>query len=61
MKLSRGKINPRIYCQQFSREDKKLYVIVMAELLEKKSSNKLSKKEKQIIRRVASYTYEFED
>jgi len=61
MKPAKGKNNPRIYCQQFSRFDKQLFVIVMGELLEKKSSQGLSKKEKQIIRRVASYEYEFED
>ncbi|WP_245802721.1 hypothetical protein [Belliella pelovolcani] len=61
MKPAKGKSNPRIYCQQFAREDKQLYVIIMAELLQKKTSQGLSKKEKQIIRRVASYTYEFED
>jgi hypothetical protein len=61
MKPAKGKNNPRIYCQQYARGDKKLYVIVMAELLQKKTSEGLSKKEKQIIRRVASYEYEFED
>ncbi|AEL27022.1 hypothetical protein Cycma_3298 [Cyclobacterium marinum DSM 745] len=61
MKPLKGKNNPRVYCQQFRRADRQLYVIVMGELLEKKSSQGLSKKEKQIIRRVASYEYEFED
>ncbi len=61
MKPLKGKLNPRIYCQQYSRDDKKIFVIVMSELLEKKSSNSLTKKEKQIIRKVSKYSYDFED
>jgi hypothetical protein len=61
MKLAKGKDNPRIYCQQFSRKDKQLFVIVASELLEKKKSQGLTNKEKQIIRRVAGYEYEFND
>ncbi|MGB3183022.1 MAG: hypothetical protein WBB45_16640 [Cyclobacteriaceae bacterium] len=61
MKLAKGKNNPRIYCQQFSRKDKQVYVIVASELLEKKKSQKLTNKEKQIIRRVATHEYYFDD
>lgn len=37
IKLFKGKKNPRIYCQQFSKEGKQVFVIVASELLVKKS------------------------
>ena len=58
IKLFKGKKNPRIYCQQFTEQGKKVFIIIASELLEKKKSNKLTSKEKSIIRRVASYTYQ---
>ncbi len=58
IKLFKGKKNPRIYCQQYSDKDKQIFVIVIAELLEKKTAQGLSKKERTIIRRVAKYEYE---
>lgn len=61
IKLAKGKDNPRIYCQQFSRKDKQIYVIIASELLEKKKSQKLTKKEKQIIHRVANHEYYFDE
>jgi len=61
MKLSKGKMNPRIYCQQYTHKDKNIYVIVMSELLEKKKSTSLTNVEKQIIRKVARYEYELEE
>ncbi|WP_017733389.1 hypothetical protein [Nafulsella turpanensis] len=61
IKLAKGKNNPRIYCQQFSRKDKKVFVIIACELLEKKKSQGLTNKEKQIIRKVAKYEYEFDE
>jgi len=61
LKPFKGRKNPRIYCQQITRDDKKVFVIVASELLEKKKSNKLTKKEKAIIARVASYHYILED
>lgn len=61
IKLFKGRKNPRIYCQQYSVIDKQVFVIVASELLEKKKSQKLSNKEKTIIRRVASYQYHLRD
>jgi hypothetical protein len=61
IKLFKGKKNPRIYCQQFAVKNKKVYVIVASELLEKKKSEKLTNKEKGLIRRVASYEYKLKD
>lgn len=58
IKLFKGKKNPRIYCQQYTEEGKQVFVIIAAELLEKKKSDKLTSKEKTIIRRVASYQYQ---
>ena len=58
IKLFKGKKNPRIYCQQYTEEGKQVFVIIASELLEKKKSNKLTSKEKSIIRRVASYQYQ---
>jgi hypothetical protein len=57
IKLFKGKKNPRIYCQQYTEDGKQVFVIIASELLEKKKSNKLTNKEKSIIRRVASYQY----
>lgn len=58
MKLSKGKENPRIYCQQYSDGDKKIFVIVISELLKHKASQKLTHKEKSIIRKVSKLNYE---
>lgn len=62
MKPFKGKKNPRIYCQQYTDREQKIYVIVAAELLPKKTTNgKNSKKEIAIIKRVASYNYTLHD
>lgn len=61
IKLFKGKKNPRIYCQQYTVKEKKMFVIVASELLDKKKSQQLSNKEKTIIRRVASYQYQLKD
>ncbi len=53
--------NTRIYCQQFYHDDTEALVIVAAELLPKKKSQKLTQKEKSIIRRVAGFTYQLTD
>lgn len=58
IKLSKGSENPRIYCQQYAHKGKKVFVIIVSELLEHKSSKKLTHKEKGIIRRVAKIEYE---
>ena len=60
MKPLKGKLNPRIYCQQYTHKDTKVFVIVMVELLEKKKTQQNSKEENQIINRVAQYDYELE-
>jgi hypothetical protein len=57
IKLFKGKKNPRIYCQQYSINNKMVFVIIASELLVKKKSKALTHKEKSIIRRVASYQY----
>jgi hypothetical protein len=61
MKPTKGKLNPRIYCQQYSDKERKVFVIVVSEVLDKKKSQKLTAREKSIIRRVASYQYELKE
>jgi hypothetical protein len=61
IKLFKGTKNPRIYCQQYTAERPKHFVIVAIELLTKKKSNKNTNKEKSIIRRVARYKYTLTD
>ena len=61
MKPAKGRRNPRIYCQQYTDNDREVFVIVASELLKKKKSESLSEKEKNIIRRVASYQYQLKD
>ena len=52
--------NSRIYCQHHHRKDNE-QIIITAELLEKKKSQKLTILEKEIIRRVAAYNYQLKD
>ncbi|MDR9375274.1 MAG: hypothetical protein RI842_07695 [Schleiferiaceae bacterium] len=61
IKMFKGGQNARIYCQQFYHGDTEVLVIVAAELLPKKKSQKLTHKEKTIIRRVAGFTYQLTD
>lgn len=61
IKLFKGKKNPRIYCQQYTLQNKKVFVIIASELLVKKKSEGLTNKEKTIIRRVASYNYQLKN
>ncbi|KAB2869468.1 MAG: hypothetical protein F9K37_07980 [Bacteroidales bacterium] len=61
IKLFKGKKNPRIYCLQYTDGCTKVFVIIAAELLEKKKSEGLTNKEKTIINRVASYQYTLVD
>lgn len=61
LKLFKGGQNIRIYCQQFSSEDKNTLIITAAEFLSKKKTQKLSQKQRNIIRRVASYQYQLKD
>lgn len=57
MKFFKGQSNDRIYCKEQS-ENGKLFVIVMAELLEKKKTQGVNLKTKNLIEKVATYEYE---
>lgn len=57
MKFFKGQDNDRIYCKEMSLEDKS-FVIIAAELFEKKKTQKNSKKNKPIIEKVGKYEYE---
>lgn len=57
MKFFKGRENDRIYCKEVSLEDK-TFVIIAAELFEKKKTQKNSKKNKPIIEKVGKYEYE---
>jgi hypothetical protein len=56
MKFFKGQDNDRIYCKEMSLEDK-TFVIIAAELFEKKKTQKNSKKNKPIIEKVGKYEY----
>jgi hypothetical protein len=56
MKFFKGQENARIYCKELTTGDK-VFVVIAADLLDRKKSQKLSKKEIQIIEKVASYEY----
>ena len=60
MKFFKGQENDRIYCKE-QRTDGGLYIIVTAELYLRKKTNKVSKKEIPIIKKVATYEYEIEE
>jgi len=60
MKFFKGQENARIYCKEITTGDK-VFVVIASELLERKKSQKLSKKEIQIIEKVASYEYILEE
>jgi hypothetical protein len=55
MKPFKGRENDRIYCKEQNEDG--LFLIVMAELYERKKTSKLSKKEIPIIKKIASYEY----
>jgi len=57
MKFFKGQDNDRIYCKEMSLEDK-TFVIIAAELFEKKKTQKNSKKNKPIIEKDGKYEYE---
>lgn len=62
MKLFKGQENDRIYCKEYTTEQGKVFVVVAAELREKKKTQKNAHKEKNLIETVAGYEYElFED
>jgi hypothetical protein len=57
IKLFKGSDNIRFYCKTYEKDDLTFYIII-AELLEKKKSQKLTTKIKNIIKRVHDYEYE---
>ena len=59
MKFFKGQENDRIYCKEQATEDG-TYIIVTAEILLKKKSNKVTKKEIPLIEKVGQYEYEIE-
>lgn len=58
MKFFKGQENDRIYCKELKM--KGVFIIVTAELYEKKKSQKLTKKEISIIEKIAEYEYKIE-
>ena len=59
MKFFKGQENDRIYCKE-QRTKSGVYIIVTAEVYERKKTNKVSKKEIPIINKIASYEYQIE-
>jgi hypothetical protein len=57
MKFFKGQSNDRIYCKEQTIKDR-TFVIIMAELLEKKKSQGINQKTKNLIEKVAGYEYE---
>lgn len=58
MKLFKGQENDRIYCKEYTTKQGKMFVVVAAELREKKKTQKNAHKEKNLIETVAGYEYE---
>jgi hypothetical protein len=57
MKFFKGQENDRLYCKEMHQESK-VFVVVSAELLEKKKTQKNTQKEINLIEKVAGYEYE---
>lgn len=57
MKFFKGQENARIYCKEIHQKDKS-FVVVTAELLERKKNQKNKQKEKNLIEKIAGYEYE---
>jgi len=57
MKFFKGQSNDRIYCKDQTIKDR-TFVIIMAELIEKKKSQGINQKTKNLIEKVAGYEYE---
>lgn len=57
MKFFKGQSNDRIYCKEETLDDK-TFIVVAAELFEKKKSQGVNQKAKNVIEKVASYEYE---
>ena len=60
MKLFKGQENDRIYCQELTTEGK-TFVVVAAELRQRKKSQKNKQIEINLIETVASYEYELDE
>lgn len=62
LKLFKGKNNPRIYCQEQTLGEQKVFVIIACSVVAKKTtSSGLSKKDKQNIRSISKYEYDIKD
>jgi len=59
MKFFKGQENDRIYCKEII-EDGKVFIVIMAILLEKKKNRKVKQRERNAIHKVGSYEYEIE-
>lgn len=57
MKFFKGGTNDRIYCKEQTLENK-TFVVITSELFEKKKTQKVKGKNKNIIEKVASHEYE---
>ncbi len=57
MKFFKGQENARIYCKEIHQKDK-VFVVVAAELLERKKAQKNKQREINLIEKVAGYEYD---
>lgn len=57
MKFFKGRSNDRIYCKEFTKDDK-TFVVVAADLFEKKKTQKNTQKNNHIIKKISNYEYE---
>lgn len=57
MKFFKGRSNDRIYCKEFTQNDK-TFTVVAVELFEKKKTQKNSPQINHIINKISSYEYE---
>jgi len=57
MKFFKGQSNDRIYCKEMTMEDK-TFVVIAAELFEKKKDQGVKQKLRNLIEKVGSYEYE---
>ena len=60
MKFFKGQENDRIYCKEINN-GKEAFIVVVAVLMKRKKSNKLTSKEKSIIKRIGGYQYEIQE
>ena len=56
MKFFKGQENARIYCKEIRKQDK-TFIVIAAELLERKKNQKNKHKEINLIEKVAGYDY----